>query len=54
MADVSKLKLADGTVYVIKDAAARARLDIVENTLTSALVFKGVASNAAAITSLTG
>lgn len=53
MADISKLKLANGTTYTIKDAAVRSRVDTIETTLASALVFRGVASTAAAITGLT-
>ena len=52
MAEISKIKL-NGTTYTIKDAAVRARVDTIESALASALVFKGVASSAAAITGLT-
>ena len=54
MPDISKIKLLNGTEYTVKDAAVRTRVDAIESTLASALVFKGVASNAAAIISLTG
>lgn len=52
MADISKFKV-NGTAYNLKDAAVRARVTNIETTIASALVFKGTAANAAAITGLT-
>lgn len=52
MADISKFKV-NGTAYDLKDAAVRARVTNIETTIASALVFKGTAANATAITGLT-
>jgi hypothetical protein len=42
-----------GTTYLLKDKSARDRLDTVETTLASGLIFKGTVSSAAGITGLT-
>jgi hypothetical protein len=52
VAELSKIKLG-GTTYTIKDKDARDRLDAVETTLASGLIFKGTVSSAAGITGLT-
>lgn len=49
---ISKINLGS-VIYHLKDSDARSRLDTLETTLASSLVFKGVVSNATDITNLT-
>lgn len=49
---ISKINLGS-VIYHLKDSDARSRLDTLETTLASSLVFKGVVSNATNITNLT-
>jgi hypothetical protein len=52
VADLANIKVGS-TTYTLKDTAARDRLDIIETTLASGLIFKGTVSSAADITGLT-
>lgn len=49
---ISKINLGS-VIYHLKDSDARDRLNTLETTLASSLVFKGVVSNATGITNLT-
>ena len=52
MADISKIKLGS-TIYSLKDEEVRAAVTALQTAVASSLVFKGVVSSAAGITSLT-
>lgn len=52
MADISKIKLGS-TIYSLKDEEVRAAVTALQTAVSSSLVFKGVVSSAAGITSLT-
>ena len=52
MADISKIKLGS-TIYSLKDEEVRAAVNALQTAVASSLVFKGVVSSAAGITSLT-
>ncbi len=52
MADISKIKLGS-TIYSLKDEEVRAAVTALQTAVASSLVFKGVVSSAAVITSLT-
>ena len=52
MADISKIKLGS-TIYSLKDEEVRAAVIALQTAVASSLVFKGVVSSAAGITSLT-
>lgn len=52
MADISKIKLGS-TIYSLKDEEVRAAVTTLQTAVASSLVFKGVVSSAAGITSLT-
>lgn len=52
MADISKIKLGS-TIYSLKDEEVRAAVNALQTAVASSLVFKGVVSSAAVITSLT-
>ena len=52
MADISKVNVGS-TTYDLKDSNARERIGTLETTISSSMVFKGTAANAAAITGLT-
>ena len=52
MADISKIKLGS-TIYSLKDKEVRAAVNALQTAVASSLVFKGVVSSAAGITSLT-
>lgn len=52
MADISKIKLGS-TIYSLKDSEARTAVTALQTAVASSLIFKGVVSSAAGITSLT-
>lgn len=37
MADISKIKILDGTTYNLKDSVARSMIDVITNTFADAL-----------------
>ena len=51
MADISKIKLGS-TIYSLKDEEVRAAVTALQTAVASSLVFKGVVSSAADLTSL--
>lgn len=52
MADISKVKLGS-TTYSLKDSEARAAIEVLQTSVASSLVFKGVITSATGLTSLT-
>lgn len=52
MADISKVKLGS-TTYSLKDNEARSAIEVLQTSVASSLIFKGVITSATGITGLT-